>query len=349
MRREGTPVRVLVVDDDDATRVLLRAVLLAAGHPAPTLVGSASEALAAAPGHEAILLDHQLPDGNGLDLIQPLRGGPGHPAVILVTAHGDESLAAAALRRGAEDYLVKDGSLPHLLPQVLERVRRHRALREALAAAERDLVHAERMAAIGQLSIALHHEINNPLQAASAEVELLLSDPARLTSDQQAALQVVRDALARIGSTLQRIGTLGHDRTIEYLDGVAMIDLTHRTQPRPAYQGEALLYLPDHDTARVVGLLLRHAGFTVERVSSAGELASRVERPGVTLVLVAGSNAPGTEPLGGFHPAPDREYTLVALVFGDGAPARQAGADHVVTLPFDPGTLAEEVLAAMRR
>ncbi|HXG44077.1 MAG TPA: response regulator [Gemmatimonadales bacterium] len=348
MRREGAPVRALVVDDDDATRALLRAVLVAAGHPAPTVVASAREALAAAPGHEVILLDHQLPDGAGLDLIQPLRSGPGHPAVILVTGHGDESLAAAALRQGADDYLVKDGSLPGLVPQVVERVRRHRALREALAAAERDLVHAERMAAIGQLGITLHHEINNPLQAATAEVELLLADAASLTGEQQASLRTIREALARIHATLQRIGTLRHDRTVEYLDGVAMIDLSHRTQPLPVQQGEALLHLPDDDTARVVSLLLRHAGFTVVRVGSVAELASRAAQPGVTLVVVAGSPVPGAEPLGGFQPAPDRAYTVVALTFGDGTPARAAGADHVVTLPFDPGTFTQELLAAMR-
>ena len=98
----------------------------------------------------------------------------------MITAHGNESLAAAALRLGAEDYLVKDASLAQLLPQVLERVRRIRAVREALAAAERDLVHAERLAAIGQLNVTLHHTINNPLMAASAEAELLLSDAAEL-------------------------------------------------------------------------------------------------------------------------------------------------------------------------
>lgn len=348
MRSEGAPVRALVVDDDEATRALLRAVLMAAGHPAPTMAASAGEALAAAPGHEVILLDHQLPDGAGLDLIQPLRSGPGRPAVILVTGHGDESLAAAALRQGADDYLVKDGSLPGLVPQVVERVRRHRALREALAAAERDLVHAERMAAIGQLGITLHHEINNPLQAATAEVELLLAESAGLTGEQQASLRTIQGALRRIQATLQRISTLRHDQTTEYLDGVAMIDLSHRTQPLPVQRGEALLHLPDDDTARVVSLLLRHGGFTVVRVASVAELASRASRPGVTLVLVAGSPTPGTDPLGGFRPAPGRGYTLVVLTFGDGTSARAAGADHVVTLPFDPGTFTEDLLAAMR-
>jgi hypothetical protein len=68
----------------------------------------------------------------------------------------------------------------------------------------------------------------------------------------------------------------------------------------------------------------------------------------VQVVLVAGSSTPNTDPLGGFKPAPDRRYTLVALVAGNGEPTRTAGADVIVSLPFDPGTFVSELLGAMR-
>ena len=96
---------------------------------------------------------------------------------MLITAHGNESLAAGALRLGADDYLAKDQSMLEMLPEILERVPRSRELRKALVAAERDLVRAERLAAIGEMTVALHHEINNPLKPASTDVELLLADP----------------------------------------------------------------------------------------------------------------------------------------------------------------------------
>jgi hypothetical protein len=95
-------------------------------------------------------------------------------------------------------------------------------------------------------------------------------------------------------------------------------------------------------------MLLSHAGFTVERVVSVEGLAARVAEPAVQVVLVAGSAAPGTDALGGFQPAHGRRYTLVALVPGDGARARAAGADHIVTLPFDPGTFVSDLLGSMR-
>jgi hypothetical protein len=111
-----------------------------------------------------------------------------------------------------------------------------------------------------------------------------------------------------------------------------------------------VLYLPDDDSAKVIGLLLRHAGFTIERATTAAELSLAATRKDVVLIVMTASSGPkGTDPLGGFQPTADRGYTLVALVQGDGQPARDAGADLVVSLPFDPGTLTNDLLEAMKR
>jgi CheY-like chemotaxis protein len=136
------------------------------------------EALERLDGVAVVLLDRQLPDATGMEVLDAIRARPHPPAVVMITAHGSEALAAAALRQGADDYLVKDVSLGRMLPQVLERVRRSRELRKALAAAQRDLLRAERLAAVGEMTVTLHHEINNPLMSAFADVELLLADPA---------------------------------------------------------------------------------------------------------------------------------------------------------------------------
>lgn len=340
-------LRVLIVDDDPAMGAFLAAVVTSAGYGPPRIAGTGRDALRAADEADVILLDQALPDAAGLDLVPGFRALPGQPGVILITASGDEALAARALRAGADDYLVKDGALGRVLPEVIERVRRTRALREALAAAERDLVHAERRAAINQLNVALHHSINNPLMAATAEVDLLLGD-GRLDGEQRRAVTAIRDALLRIGEILQQVSNLRHDHTTEYVDGVAMIDLSRRTRSTPVVQGEALLGMPEGDVARVVGMLLRHAGYAVERIDGLAELTTRSERLGVMLVVVTGGDGPGTDPLGGFRAPAERSYTLVALTTDDGTAARALGADHVVPLPFDPGTFTSDLLAARR-
>jgi DNA-binding response OmpR family regulator len=337
----------MVVDDDRSYSTLVSAIVAGAGYGAALVATDGAAALRGAANADLILLDHQLPDTTGLELLPALRASPSQPAIILVTAHGDEALAARALRAGADDYLIKDGSLPRLLPEVIERVRRHRALRDALAAAERDLVHAERLAAIGQLNVTLRHNINNPLMAALAETEMLLTDR-RLLPDQVSAVGSVKHSLQRIAEILERVSSLRHDQTTDYLEGVPMIDLSRRTRPMPAHAGEAVVWLPDEDLARVVASLLRHGGFAVERAPDLAGLTARATGAGVSVIVTMGSDAAGAEPLGGFLPEVGRSYTLVALVQGEGLRPRAAGADHIVTLPFDPGTFVSDLFAVLR-
>lgn len=340
-------LRVLIVDDDPAMGTLVRHLIKAQGLPEPRVVMTGGEALALEDPFDIILLDHQLPDVTGLEVLSSLRARTGRPSVILITGNGDENLAAAALRQGADDYLIKDQSLSTLLPQVIERVRRTRALRDALAAAEADLVRAERLAAIGQLNVTLHHEINNPLMSASAEVELMLERTR--DSEVRQSLESVRQSLGRIRDVLKRVGELGEARTKNYVGGVGMIDITSAPPPatRMISRGDALLLLEDEDLVRVVSLLLRHAGFTVRRVSDQEALARESTKLGIRVVVIGSAGFLSYQPLGGFQAPRDRMYTLVALVRGDGAPELAAGANHTVTLPFDPGSFTEEVLRAI--
>ena len=345
---EGS-LRLLIVDDDPAMGTMVRHLLKAHGFPEPRVVMTGGEALALNDSFDIVLLDHQLPDVTGLDVLAGLRAREGRPSVILITGNGDESLAASALRQGADDYLIKDQSLPKLLPQVIERVRRTRALRDALAAAEADLVRAERLAAIGQLNVTLHHEINNPLMSASAEVELMLER----TRDQEErqSLESVRQSLGRIRDVLKRVGELDEAKTRNYVGDVGMIDINAGpgSVARVISRGDALLLFTDEDLARVVSLLLRHAGFTVKRTGDAAELSREAGKLGVRLVVIESAGAPGQQALAGFRPDQDHLYTLVALVRGDGAGERAAGAGHTVTLPFDPGSFTEEILRAIEQ
>jgi CheY-like chemotaxis protein len=344
----GVP-RILLVDDDSNIVRLVQHVLAANGLGPATRVSTGSEAMGALAGVDIVLLDHQLPDTSGLDVLEAIKGRPAPPAVILITAHGNESLAASALRRGADDYLAKDAALADLLPQILERVRRTRELRKALAAAERELLRAERLAAIGEMTVTLHHEINNPLMAAFADVELLLLGADAPAEQRRQGLENIKEALRRIRDIVQRIGELREARSKEYLHGVRMLDLDPAERPlRTASRGTALLHLPDQGNARIVSLLLRDAGFQVQQVASIAELESAAERIGVSVVVLAGGSAtPGAHPLAGFVPPGDRSYRVVALVGGSGDAALAAGADQVVQLPFDPGTFTQEVTGSL--
>ena len=338
---------MLVVDDDPAVRRLVDGILGALALGEVRHVDSGRAALEHAAAADVILLDQHLPDMPGLAVLEAVRARGVGASVVLMTAHGDESLVATALRHGADDYLAKDSALTEMLPEVLERVRRLRGLRAALAAAERDLLKVERLAAIGELTVTVHHEVNNPLMAAFTELALLRETP--LTPAQRESIDGVGTALERIRDIVGRLRDLRRAERTDYLDGVTMLEVPRGDAGGVigSERGTAVLLAPDEELARVTALLLRRGGFDVERARDAADLDRRAAGPAVTLVVVAGeSTTTGGDPLAGFRPAPVRAHAVVALVSpGNADAAREAGADQVITLPFDSATFAADIVA----
>jgi DNA-binding NtrC family response regulator len=74
----------------------------------------------------ALLLDLELPDGNGLELIQTARSAGLDPAVIVITAHGSVNAAVEAMRAGAHDFLVKPFNADRLLTTLRNALERRR-------------------------------------------------------------------------------------------------------------------------------------------------------------------------------------------------------------------------------
>ena len=125
-RPEPTPAapRVLVVDDDEQVRMLLRRVLRAEGLDAD-LAGDASEArraMADAPP-DLVLLDVHLPDDDGRDLLANIRETSDVP-IILLTGMGDEADRILGLKLGADDYVSKPFSSGELVARIHAVLRR---------------------------------------------------------------------------------------------------------------------------------------------------------------------------------------------------------------------------------
>jgi DNA-binding NtrC family response regulator len=118
---------ILVVDDEPLIRETLAEFL---GHEgfAVTVCGLGKEALelAAAQPFEVALCDVQLPDIDGVELLQRLLKISAQTFVLLITAYGTVENAVQAFRRGAHDYLMK----PILLEEVLNKIRRLLSYRE---------------------------------------------------------------------------------------------------------------------------------------------------------------------------------------------------------------------------
>jgi len=121
----GQRLRALIVDDEVAIRRFLRSALVAEAfdvEEAADVAGALS--LATGLRFDLAVLDLGLPDGNGADLIGPMRAA-GAPAVIVLSALDDEPRKVAALDAGADDFVSK----PFGVAEFMARVRaalRHR-------------------------------------------------------------------------------------------------------------------------------------------------------------------------------------------------------------------------------
>lgn len=71
-----------------------------------------------------ILLDLNLPDGNGLELLQELRGNSQTPAIILLTANDTDEDVVMGLEMGADDYITKPFSLSVMRARVNTQLRK---------------------------------------------------------------------------------------------------------------------------------------------------------------------------------------------------------------------------------
>ena len=103
----GEPT-VFVIDDDNAVRESLRALLESAGIDVDTFV-SGQEFLESYDPERwgCIVLDVRMPSENGLELQARLRAKRIDLPVILITGHGDIEMAVSAMKAGAVDFIEK--------------------------------------------------------------------------------------------------------------------------------------------------------------------------------------------------------------------------------------------------
>ena len=101
-------LQLLVVDDDEAMRTVLRKRLSAAGHSVVTAAdGGEAVRLAQETTPGAIVSDVMLPDTSGVELLAAFRKVVPDAPVILITAHATVDLAVEAMKEGAHDFLAK--------------------------------------------------------------------------------------------------------------------------------------------------------------------------------------------------------------------------------------------------
>jgi two-component system cell cycle sensor histidine kinase/response regulator CckA len=123
-------LRLFLVEDNDDFAFVTRLCLERAGHEVTVChSGTDAQIVLGQVAYDLVVLDYFLQDMKGSELLQRLRSDGIRTPVLMITAYGDQQLAAQVLREGALDYVVRDQSSAYLdeLPKrVVEAVTRHR-------------------------------------------------------------------------------------------------------------------------------------------------------------------------------------------------------------------------------
>jgi DNA-binding NtrC family response regulator len=183
----------LVVDDDEDFRDSLVMLLRSKGHTAAEAsdLTSARAALAERP-FDAVLVDQQLPDGEGSELLE----GPRRPdtEILVITGHASVRSAVESLQRGATDYITKPID-PDVLDAALSRLMRVRGLRQEVDMLRGELRERGRFGPLVGRSKAMEPVIEMIQRVAPTEASVLIQGESGTGKEMVA--QAIHDFSAR--------------------------------------------------------------------------------------------------------------------------------------------------------
>jgi two-component system, OmpR family, response regulator len=182
-RPDGSPLRVLVVDDEVNIAELIAMALRYEGWQVSTAhTGTAAVSAAKDVGPDAVVLDMMLPDIDGMEVLRRMRGTLPDVPVVFLTAKDAVEDRIAGLTAGGDDYVTKPFSLEELVARLRALVRRAGALR----------AQSSSVLVVGDLELDEDsHEVSRagePITLTATEFELLrylMRNPRRVLSKAQ--------------------------------------------------------------------------------------------------------------------------------------------------------------------
>ena len=171
--------RILVIDDETGMREGCRRALAPAGYIVDTAADlTTGQDLAGRKDYDLFLLDVMLPDGSGLDLIDPILQQDPNAICIVMTGFGSVQMAIEAVRRGAYDFLSKPFTADELLMAVDQGLERRQlkaieAQAELLAQTKAELERLDEVKS--QIMLKVAHELRAPVAAVQSYINLILT------------------------------------------------------------------------------------------------------------------------------------------------------------------------------
>jgi DNA-binding response OmpR family regulator len=221
-------MKVLVADDSPLIRRLIEVAVIDRGHEVLAVEDGAAAWDTFDREHPPlVIVDWQMPELDGLEVCRRIRSWSRDVFLLVVTGRVEGDDVVNALDAGADDYLFKPFT-PSSITARLEIAERRITANAARWAAEEALSNAQWMAGIGQTALAIQHEINNPLAALLSNVQLMLMDDALAADVRELGDDMLAQA-RRVANVVKRLSQLEVPKTVEYLTGAPMLDLSERS------------------------------------------------------------------------------------------------------------------------
>jgi len=213
--------KILIVDDKETNRTILRLVLSKADASYVILqadCGKAALEIVEREMPDIILLDVLMPDMDGYEVCQKLKAQEKYKSipVLFITALDKTEDMNKCFSIGGADYIVK----PINPEEVKARVKAHLSFK--LAQEER--IQITNLESVKNMVVTYNHNMNQPLMASITYLEILLAQtPAE--DKRHKSLIKVKTELAKISEILKKIQALQELKRVDYVGQTQMIDL----------------------------------------------------------------------------------------------------------------------------